>query len=400
MRPTFIHAILASLLICIQGFSAPTQNKRIILGDERFEEYVPLINGKRVAVFSNHTGIVGDKVTESGYGPHLVDVLIDKGISVRAIFSPEHGFRGTADAGERVRSEVDDKTGVEIISLYGGGDALGKSNMDKFDILLVDIQDVGLRYYTYYISMLHLMEACARSGKEVIILDRPNPNGFYVDGPILDPEYKSGVGALPITTVHGMTLGELALMINGEGWLSDGLKCDLKVIPCLGYDHSMKPQLVVPPSPNLKTMRAIYLYASTCYFEGTIASLGRRTDNPFELFGHPDMSAPFTFTPRSVPGAKNPPLKDKLCHGYDLRDKPLEDIWAEGINLDYIITAYNELSIGDKFFTSFFDKLAGVSHIREMILSGASAKEIKDSWKDDVKVFKARRRPYLLYPET
>ena len=387
-------------MICIQGFSAPTQNKRIILGDERFEEYIPLINGKRVAVFSNHTGIVGDKVTESGYGPHLVDVLIEKGISVRAIFSPEHGFRGTADAGERVRSEVDDKTGVEIISLYGGGDALGKSNMDKFDILLVDIQDVGLRYYTYYISMLHLMEACARSGKEVIILDRPNPNGFYVDGPILDPEYKSGVGALPITTVHGMTLGELALMINGEGWLSDGLKCDLKVIPCLGYDHSMKPQLVVPPSPNLKTMRAIYLYASTCYFEGTIASLGRGTDNPFELFGHPDMSAPFTFTPRSVPGAQNPPLKDKLCHGYDLREKPLEDIWAEGINLDYIITAYNELSIGDKFFTSFFDKLAGVGYIRDMILSGASAKEIKDSWKDDVKVFKARRRPYLLYPET
>ena len=400
MRPTFIHAILASLLICIQGFSAPTQNKRIILGDERFEEYIPLINGKRVAVFSNHTGIVGDKVTESGYGPHLVDVLIEKGISVRAIFSPEHGFRGTADAGERVRSEVDDKTGVEIISLYGGGDALGKSNMDKFDILLVDIQDVGLRYYTYYISMLHLMEACARSGKEVIILDRPNPNGFYVDGPILDPEYKSGVGALPITTVHGMTLGELALMINGEGWLSDGLKCDLKVIPCLGYDHSMKPQLVVPPSPNLKTMRAIYLYASTCYFEGTIASLGRGTDNPFEVFGHPDMSAPFTFTPRSVPGAKNPPLKDKLCHGYDLREKPLEDIWKEGINLDYIITAYNELSIGDKFFTSFFDKLAGVGYIRDMILSGALAKEIKDSWKDDVKAFKARRRPYLLYPET
>ena len=400
MRPTFIHAILASLLICIQGFSAPSQNERIILGDERFKEYVPLINGKRVAVFSNHTGIVGDKVTESGYGPHLVDVLIDKGISVRAIFSPEHGFRGTADAGEKVGSAVDEKTGVEIISLYGGGDALGKSNMDKFDILLVDIQDVGLRYYTYYISMLHLMEACARSGKEVIILDRPNPNGFYVDGPILDPEYKSGVGALPITTVHGMTLGELALMINGEGWLSDGLKCDLKVIPCLGYDHSMKPQLVVPPSPNLKTMRAIYLYASTCYFEGTIASLGRGTDNPFEVFGHPDMSAPFTFTPRSVPGAKNPPLKDKLCHGYDLREKPLEDIWKEGINLDYIITAYNELSIGDKFFTSFFDKLAGVGYIRDMILSGASAKEIKDSWKNDVKAFKARRRPYLLYPDS
>ncbi|MBR5660417.1 MAG: DUF1343 domain-containing protein [Bacteroidales bacterium] len=400
MRLSFITALLASLLFCVQGHSAPSQNKRVILGDERFEKYIPLIKDKDVAVFSNHTGIVGDKVTESGYGPHLVDVLIDKGISVRAIFSPEHGFRGTADAGETVSSEVDAKTGVEIISLYGGSNALGQKNMDKFDILLVDIQDVGLRYYTYYISMLHLMEACAKSGKGVIVLDRPNPNGFYVDGPILDPEYKSGVGALPITTVHGMTLGELALMINGEGWLPEGLKCDLKIIPCLGYDHSTRYQLVVPPSPNLKTMRAIYLYASTCYFEGTIASLGRGTDNPFEIFGHPDMSSSFTFTPRSVPGAKNPPLKDKLCHGYDLREKPLDEICDEGINLDYIITAFNDLGIGDKFFTSFFDKLAGVGYIREMILSGASAQEIKARWKDDVEAFKARRHPYLLYPDS
>lgn len=399
MRLCGLAGFLTCLFFCTLGCSTPKASERIILGDERFEEYIPLIEGKKVAVFSNHTGIVGDKVTESGYGPHLVDVLISKGINVQAIFSPEHGFRGTADAGEKVSGEVDEKTGVEIISLYGGGDPYGKGNMDKFDILLVDIQDVGLRYYTYYISMLHLMEACAKSGKEVIVLDRPNPNGFYVDGPILDPGYKSGVGALPITTVHGMTLGELALMINGEGWLPDRLQCDLKVIPCLGYDHSMKPQVVVPPSPNLKTMRSIYLYASTCYFEGTVASLGRGTDNPFELFGHPDMTSSFTFTPRSVPGAKNPPLKDKLCHGYDLREKPLEDIWDEGINLDYIITAFNDLHIGDKFFTNFFDKLAGVGFIREMILSGATAEEIKARWKDDVESFKTRRRPYLLYPD-
>ena len=401
MRLSYIVFLLASLSLSLLDCSAPKESDRIVLGDERFEEYVPLIKGKKVAVFSNHTGIVGDKVTESGYGPHLVDALISKGINVQAIFSPEHGFRGTADAGEKVNGEVDEKTGVEIISLYGGGggDPYGKTNMDKFDVLLVDIQDVGLRYYTYYITMLHLMDSCAEFGKEVIVLDRPNPNGFYVDGPILDPEYKSGVGALPITTVHGMTLGELALMINGEGWLKDGLKCDLKVIPCLGYDHSMKPQLVVPPSPNLKTMRAIYLYASTCYFEGTVVSLGRGTDNPFEVFGHPDISAPFSFTPKSVPGAKNPPLKDQLCHGYDLREKPMEDIWNEGINLDYVITAYKDLGIGDKIFTRFFDLLAGVGYIREMIIAGASAEEIKARWKDDVEAFRARRKPYLLYDD-
>ena len=399
MRHAHSIILFISCFLILLACSTPPEEGKVTLGDERFEEYIPLIEGKRVAVLSNHTGIVGDKVTDSGYGPHLVDVLIGKGMDVEAIFSPEHGFRGTADAGEKVSGEVDGKTGVEIISLYGSKDPYGKGNMDKFDVLLVDIQDVGLRYYTYYISMLHLMEACARNGKQVIVLDRPNPNGFYVDGPVLDMKYKSGVGALPITTVHGMTLGELALMINGEGWLADGLKCDLKVIPCLGYDHSMKTQLVVPPSPNLKTMRAIYLYSSTCYFEGTPVSLGRGTDNPFEMFGHPEMKADYSFTPKSVPGAKNPPLKDQLCFGYDLREKPLEEIWDEGINLEYVITAFNALQKGEAFFTSFFDKLAGVGYIREMILAGASAEEIKARWQGDVEAFKALRRPYLLYPE-
>lgn len=391
--------VCLGILLGLNALASNPPEGQVTLGDERFGEYIPLIEGKKVAVFSNHTGIVGDKVTDSGYGPHLVDVLIGKGIDVRAIFSPEHGFRGTADAGEKVNSGVDAETGVEIISMFDGGDTYGKGNMAKFDVLVVDIQDVGLRYYTYYISMLHLMEACAKAGKKVIVLDRPNPNGFYVDGPIMEPEYKSGVGALPITTVHGMTLGELALMINGEGWLKDGLKCDLTVVPCLGYDHSMRLPLVVPPSPNLKTMRAVFLYSSTCYFEGTVVSLGRGTDNPFEVFGHPDMTSPYIFTPRSVPGAKNPPLKDVECHGVDLRDKPLEEIWDEGINLEYVITAFNELGLGEKFFTSFFDKLAGVGYIREMILAGASASEIKARWSDDVETFKKLRRPYLLYPE-
>ena len=260
--------------------------ERVTLGDERFEEYVPGLKGKRVAVFSNHTGIVGNRLEDNKMGPHLVDVLIEKGIDVRVIFSPEHGFRGDADAGEGVANGKDEKTGVRIASLFGATRQPSQEDMDDFDVLLVDIQDVGLRYYTYHITMARLMESCARSDKKVIILDRPNPNGFYVDGPVLEMEYKSGVGAFPVPTVHGMTLGELALMINGEGWLKDGLKCDLEVVPCLGYTHQTKTEVIVPPSPNLKSMRAIYLYASTCYFEGTVVSLGRGTDSPFEIYGH------------------------------------------------------------------------------------------------------------------
>ena len=396
----FIYQLI---ILCAFSCSGQGRTDRVVLGDERFDEYVPELEGKRIAVFSNHTGIVGDVKKGSEYGPHLVDVLLGKGIDVKAIFSPEHGFRGTADAGELVVSGVDEETGVEILSLFEKGSRIpGKASMDKFDILLVDIQDVGLRYYTYYVTMHHLMEACARYGKKVIVLDRPNPNGFYVDGPILDMELRSGVGWLPIPTVHGMTLGELALMINGEGWLEDGLKCDLEVVPCLGYTHQTKYSLIVPPSPNLKDMRAVYLYASTCYFEGTVVSLGRGTDHPFEVFGHPDMEGySFSFTPRSVPGAKNPLLKDQVCYGVDLREKPLEEIWEEGINLEYVISAYRNLDIGEAFFgkNNFFNLLAGVRYIKEMIISGAGAEEIRSRWKDDVEAFKIKRRPYLLYSE-
>lgn len=395
-------ALSSCLALCLVSCGRGRDETRLTLGDERFGEYVPGLKGKRVAVFSNQTGIVGNVVTDNGFGPHLVDALIERGVDVEAIFSPEHGFRGDADAGERVESSVDEKTGVEILSLYGKNRNLGDEAMGKFDVLLVDIQDVGLRYYTYYVTMHHLMEACANYGKKVIILDRPNPNGFYVDGPILDLNYRSGVGWLPIPTVHGMTLGELALMINGEGWLDGDLKCDLEVVPCLGYDHSVKTSLIIPPSPNLKTMRAVYLYASTCYFEGTVVSLGRGTDHPFEMFGHPDMpDRGYSFTPRSVPGAKTPLLLDRECHGVDLSSKPLEEIWDEGINLEYVVTAFKDLDMGEAFFgkNNFFDLLAGVGYIKEMILAGATAQEIKARWKDDVEAFKVKRRPYLLYPE-
>ncbi len=365
----------------------------VTVGAARTAEYLPQLRGKRVALFSNHTGMVGDR--------HTLDILIDSGINVVNIFSPEHGFRGTADAGEHVGSSVDEPTGVPIASLYDGKKR-GPSQevMDGLDVIVVDIQDVGLRYYTYYCTMVDLMNAAAANGKEVLVLDRPNPNGMYVDGPILDMKYASGVGRLPIPVVHGMTLAELALMANGEGWLKDGAKAKLSVVPCEGYTHATRYRLPIAPSPNLRTMRAIYLYPSTCYFEATPVSLGRGTDMPFEVYGHPDMKGrDFEFTPRSVPGAKNPPQLDNLCHGVDLRAVSEEEAIAQGINLAYVIDAYRDLGMGDKFFRNFFELLIGRGDIRAMIEDGKSAEEIKATWAPDVERFREQRRPYLLYAE-
>lgn len=363
------------------------------VGATATDEYYPLLKGKRVAIMSNHTGMIGDQ--------HILDVLIADSINVTTIFSPEHGFRGNADAGEHVRSSVDAKTGVQISSLYDGKRMIPSAKtMDLFDVLIVDIQDVGLRFYTYYITMARLMDACAQYNKKMIILDRPNPNGHYVDGPILNMKYKSGVGHLPIPIVHGMTLGELALMINGERWLPAGRQCDLAVVKAKNYTHQTMYQLPVFPSPNLKSMKAVYLYPSTCLFEGTSVSLGRGTDFPFEAYGHPDMTGyNFSFTPQSIDGAKNPPLLNKLCHGVDLRPLSDENIYAKGLNLEYIIDAYNNLNLGDKFFSSFFELLVGVDYIRPMIKEGKSADEIKAKWQDDVANFKVQRKPYLLYEE-
>jgi uncharacterized protein YbbC (DUF1343 family) len=363
------------------------------MGDEQTERYFPILKNKRIAIFSNHTGMIGKK--------HLLDVLLENKQNVVAIFSPEHGFRGNADAGEHVASSVDEQTGVPILSLYDGTlGRPGEASMRKFDLLIVDIQDVGLRFYTYYASMCRLMDACAEYGRKVLILDRPNPNGFYVDGPLLDMKYKSGVGWLPIPVVHGMTLGELALMVNGERWLPASRVCDLTVIPCLNYTHRTRYRLPIPPSPNLPDMKSIYLYPSTCYFEATPVSLGRGTKLPFQVYGHPNMKGySFSFTPRSVPGAKNPPQLDKLCYGVDLSGKSDEEIWAKGIDLSYVIDAYRNLNMGDHFFRSFFELLVGTDYVRKMIEAGKSADEIKLMWQDDVARFKEQRKPYLLYPE-
>lgn len=385
--------LLLALLLCSASLCCRAQQERPIPGDEQTEEYFPLLKGKRIAVFSNHTGMVGDR--------HLLDILVENRFDVVAIFSPEHGFRGSADAGEHVSNSADPKTGVPILSLYDGKERKpSRASMQKFDLLVMDIQDVGLRFYTYYITMCRLMDACAEHGKRMLILDRPNPNGHYVDGPILDMKYRSGVGWLPIPVVHGMTLGELARMVNGEGWLPGARKCDLTVIPCKNYTHQTRYRLPIPPSPNLPDMKSVYLYPSTCLFEGTQVSLGRGTARPFQVYGHPDMTGcSYSFTPRSLPGAKNPPLLGKLCHGVDLSGMSDEEIWKRGLDLSHLIDAYRNLKSGDRFFTSYFELLIGRDYVRKMIKAGKSAEEIKAMWSEDVAKFKAQRKPYLLYDE-
>ena len=386
----FLLIIFSLLCFACQGVAQPS-DVQIKVGAERTEEYMPLLSCQRVAVLANHTAMVGER--------HLVDMLIAERVNLVGIFSPEHGFRGKADAGEHVNSSVDEKTGVPIWSLYDGKS--GRPSDDKmqaFDVLLVDMQDVGLRFYTYYISMLNMINASADFSRKVIVLDRPNPNGMYVDGPILDMEkYKSGVGALPIPVVHGLTMGEIALMAQGEGWSK---KCDVEVVTCKGYTHQTRYDLPIAPSPNLPTQHSIYLYPSTCLFEGTVCSLGRGTSHPFECYGHPDYKdGSFTFTPRSVAGAKNPPLKDVECYGVDLRGIDDEQVIAEGFNLEYVIDAYNKVGKPEKFFTRMFLLLTGVDYIKEMIIAGNTADEIRARWQKDVEDFKVLRRKYLLYEE-
>ena len=387
MKPFFLFV---SFLATLSVFA---QIPPVKVGAERTDRYLPLIEGKKVAVLSNQTGIVGNE--------HLVDVLVRNGINIVGIFSPEHGFRGNADAGEHVNNSIDEKTGIPIWSLYGNaGGKPSPEQMKQFDVLVFDLQDVGLRFYTYYISMARMMDACAETGKKMIVLDRPNPNGFYVDGPILDMKHKSGVGWLPIPIVHGMTLGELALMINGEGWLPEKRKCDLTVIPCENYTHQTLYELPIAPSPNLPNMQSIYLYPSGCLFEGTVVSLGRGTPFPFQVYGHPKYKgSTFCFTPQSMPGAKNPPLLNQRCCGVDLRNLPQSLIRKNGFDLSYVIDAYQNLRMGEEFFTPFFEKLVGVDYIRRDIIAGKSAREIKAKWQNDVIRFKQQRKPYLLYAE-
>ena len=377
--------VLLFVTLCVA-----TSYARVICGAECVAEWKPLLKGKRVALLANHTAMVGKE--------HLLDILLANKVDVVAVVSPEHGFRGTADDGEKINSSVDSKTGLPIWSLYSSKTReLTPEQVAQFDIIVVDIQDVGLRFYTYYITMLAVMRNAADGGKKVVVFDRPNPNGMYVDGPILDMKYKSGVGALPIPVVHGLTMGEIAKMAIGEGWTK---MVELEVVRCKNYTHQTLYTLPQNPSPNLRSMQAVYLYPSTCLFEGTICSLGRGTEFSFEVYGHPDIrNAEFSFTPRSIAGSKYPPLLNKVCYGVDLRTIPHKEIIEKGFNLEYVIDAYNRLGLGEAFFNRRFNQLAGVDYIREMILAGKSASEIKKMWSEDVEQFKRLRRKYLLYKE-
>lgn len=374
------------------AFSTAAAHAGVVVGAEQTDAYLPLLWDKQVGILANHTAMVGQA--------HLVDTLLAHGIEVEMVFAPEHGFRGTADAGEHVGSYVDKKTGVSVVSIYGSNKKPKVEDIRKLDIVVFDIQDVGLRYYTYLSSMHYMMESCAEAGVPLLILDRPNPNGSYVDGPILDMKYKSFVGMHPIPVVHGMTLGELALMINDNGWLAGGQKCELHIVPCANYTRATRYELPVRPSPNLPNMRSIYLYPSLCVFEATPVSIGRGTDFPFQVYGSPTMKGDFSFTPAPNEGSKNPPQNGRKCNGRDLRKVPSDEkIIANGVDLSYLVAAYAQVKTGDKFFTSMFERLIGVDYVRKMVIAGNSAKEIRARWQGDVEDFKQQRRPYLIYSE-
>ncbi len=364
----------------------------IIPGAERLATYVPRLQGKNVGLVVNQTSIIGDK--------HLLDSLLELDIRIGKIFAPEHGFRGEADAGEKVESGVDDRTGIPIISLYGSKRGPSAEDMEGLDILVYDIQDVGVRFYTYISTMHYIMQACADHGKPLIILDRPNPNGYYVDGPVLEPEFRSFVGMHPIPVVYGLTCGELAGMINGEGWLDGGKTCDLTVVSCLNYSHDQTYELPVKPSPNLPNLRSILLYPSLCYFEPTIVSIGRGTNKQFQVIGHPDFKeGSYVFRPAPGPGAMHPKLEGQDCYGVNLEGlDPAQIMQWEELNLGYLLGFYK--SLGKKEFITnpdFFDKLAGTDKLRKQIESGLDEDAIRSSWAKDIAKYREKRRKYLLY---
>lgn len=396
---TIMRTIVIITLALLLGFCNQPQavnkpeTKPIITGAERIQEWLPMVQGKKVGILANHTALVGTK--------HLVDTLISSGIEVTKIYVPEHGFRGDADAGEHINDGFDPSTGIPIISLYGSNKKPTPQQMEHVDILIFDIQDVGARFYTYISSLHYLMEACAENNKPLIVLDRPNPNGEYFDGPVLKPEFKSFVGMHPIPLVHGLTVGELALMINGEGWLANAQKCELTVIEVANYNKNMPYSVLLPPSPNLPNDLSIRLYPSLCFFEATNVSIGRGTYFPFQVIGYPDSTwGEFSFTPVSIEGMAKQPLQEgKVCFGEDLREL---DPWEQTFTLKYYMKYY-EKSGKSKDFTSrrrWFNLLAGTNVLLNQIEAGLSEDEIRDSWKEEHEAYNKMRQPYLLYDDT
>ena len=392
MNLTLIKKAFIFLNLWVATACASTQidvPKNLKIGAEQTNLYVPYLKDKTVALVVNHTSMIGKT--------HLADSLLSLGIKIKTIFAPEHGFRGTADAGEHVANGIDIKTGVPIVSLYGANKKPSSAQLEGIDVLIFDIQDVGARFYTYTSTMHYVMEACAEQSKKLLILDRPNPNGHYVDGQVLDKKFASFVGLNPVPVVHGCTVGELAQMINGEGWLSENRKCNMQVIKCLGYKHSMAYNPPIATSPNLPNLQSMLLYPSICFFEGTEVSVGRGTDKQFQVIGSPNpMNGTFTFTPEDKPGAKNPPQKGKLCYGEDLSTI---DARKQEFTLKHLIAFYQKSENKAKFFSSpsFFDKLAGSDTLRKQIIAGMNEKQIRMSWKEDLEKYKAMRKKYLLY---
>ena len=362
------------------------------VGAERTNKYIPLLKGKKVAVLANHTSFVGKT--------HLVDTLISLGIDVKKIFAPEHGFRGLEDAGGVIENSVDKRTGLPLISLYGKNKKPTAEQLKGIDILVFDIQDVGVRFYTY-ISTMHLaMEACAENNITFLVLDRPNPNGYFVDGPVLNAKYKSFIGMDPIPIVHGLTVAELATMINGEAWLKDGVKCDLKYVLCEDYTHKKIYKLPIKPSPNLPNMTAVLFYPTVGLLEGTSLSVGRGTDKPFQYVGHPDLEDGYIeFTPKSMPGARHPKWEGEICKGYDVNDNGIDYIVAKrGIGLACILKAYANVPKED-FFKSSFNKLAGNKELKLQIQFLEHEDVIRKSWQKDLNKYKNMRKKYLLYDD-
>lgn len=376
-------------LVCGQ---AP--QKSVIVGAEKMVFIKATIKNKCIALVANQTSMVGQT--------HLVDTLLSLGANINKIFCPEHGFRGDDDAGEKVKSSTDVRTGIPIVSLYGKKLKPTAADMAGIDIVIYDLQDVGVRFYTYISTLTYVMQACAENFIPLFILDRPNPNGFYVDGPVLEKKYKSFVGMHPIPVVYGMTVGELANMINEEGWLPNQLKCCIGVIPCQNYTHATRYTLPVNPSPNLQNMQAVYLYPSLGLFEGTVVNVGRGTEFPFQVFGHPSFNDTlFSFTPHSIKGvAINPLYQGMQCYGIDLRNLDKEKLANDSlINLDYLIFAFQQYPDKTNFFNSFFENLSGTAILRNQIIEGQSVEKIRQTWQPALQQFKELRKKYLLYPD-
>lgn len=371
----------------------------IIVGANRIETYLPLLKDKKVGIVGNQSSVIfksRKSGTEAVNYTHLVDSLLALKVQVTRVFAPEHGFRGTADAGEVVQDGKDSKTGLPIISLYGDNKKPKAEQINDLDLIIFDLQDVGARFYTYIGTLHYVMEACAENNIPLLILDRPNPNGHYVDGPVLDPEYHSFVGMHPVPVVHGLTLGEYAKMINGEKWLKNGVQVDLQVIKTENYDHQKPYSLPIKPSPNLPNDQAINLYPSLCFFEGTNVNAGRGTDNQFQVFGSPFLDNTFykySYTPESKDGAKNPKHLGEICFGKDLTNTS----HLNKIELNWLIEAYENTYDKEKFFNAFFTKLAGGPELQKQIESELSAGEISESWKPGLEAFKLKREKYLLY---